>query len=122
MDHFNSIDCQKFASYAVEQYTLLQNKFQKACSQVILLNNQIQDAQIRYDRATSLTSKPYMYMGKMKLMTLEGVRNQIYEYAAKLADKIDEEQEKLVAMGLMEEEYEPVDTVWTMLIHKIANC
>ena len=51
-----------------------------------------------------------MYQGRFKLMTLEGVRNTIYDYAAKLAAAIDEEQEKLVAMGLMEAEYEPMDT------------
>ena len=110
MEHCSSLDAQKFITSAVEHFTQLQSKFQKACSQVILLNNQIQDAQTRYNRASQQGCKPFMYMGRFKLMTLEGVRNNIYEYAARLADVIDEEQEKLVAMGLMDEEYEVTDT------------
>ena len=42
-------DIQKCLQEEVEQYQLLQEKFQKACSQVILFNNQILDAQIRYE-------------------------------------------------------------------------
>ena len=116
MEYYNSQDAsvhaQKLVTSAIDQYSQLQGKFQKACSQVILLNNQITEAQIRYSRANKTGNKVYMYQGRLKLMTLEGVRNKIYEYAAKLADIIDEEQEKLVAMGLMEEEYEPMDSVW----------
>ena len=110
MEYRNSQDAQKFITSAINHYTQLQGKFKKACSQVILLNNHITDAQIRYNRATKENNKAYMYQGRFKLMTLEGVRNTIYEYAAKLAAAIDEEQEKLVAMGLMEAEYEPMDT------------
>ena len=104
MEYYINIDAQKFISSAVENYIKLQNKFQKACSQVVLLNNQIQDVQIRYKQASQQGNKVYLYMSRLKLMTLEGVRSTIYEYAARLADVIDKEQEKLVAMGLMEEE------------------
>ena len=91
-------------------YHQLQTKFHKACSQVILLNNQIQDAQIRYDRAVKQGNKSYRYLGRLKLATLESVRNVIYEYAARVGDEIDDLQDRLVDMGLMEEEYEPMDT------------
>ena len=101
------LDGQRIIISAIEHYTQLQNKFQKACSQVILLNNQIQNAQIRYNRASQKGCKPFMYVERVTLMTMEGVRNAFYEYAARLADVIDEEQQKLVAMGLMEAEYQP---------------
>ena len=110
MEHMSSIDVQQLSTTAVENYTKLQRKFQKACSQVILLNNKIVDANIRYNRANQQGNKVFLYSGRLRLMTLEGVRNTIYEYAARLADVIDEEQDKLVAMGLMQEEYQPMET------------
>ena len=108
MENMSSLDSQKYITSAMENYTQLQSKFQKACSQVVLLNNKIQEANVRYNRASQQANKAYLYTGRLKLMTLEGVRNTIYEYAARMADVIDEEQEKLVAMGVMEEEFEPV--------------
>ena len=110
MENSNIVDPQGLVTSAIDHYTKLQGKFQKACSQVILLNNQITDAQVRYNRASRQGNKAYMYQARMRLMTLEGVRNTIYQYASRMADVIDEEQEKLVAMGLMEEEYEVMDT------------
>ena len=97
------------ANGLVSEYFQCQQKFRKACSQVILLNNQIQNAQIRYNRAVKDGNKAFRYMGRLKLATLEGVRNTIYEYAARLGEEIDAQQDRLVDMGLMEAEYSPVD-------------
>ena len=110
MANHSDINAVKNIPEIMDQYSKLQAKFQQACSQVILLNNKIVDANVRYTQASKSTNKTFMYTGRLKLMTLEGVRNTIYEYAARLADVIDEEQEKLVAMGLMQEEYEPMET------------
>ena len=88
----------------------MQRKFRKACSQVILLNNKIQDAQIRYNRAVTNGQKSFRFIGRLNLATLEGIRNMIYEYAARRADELDAMQDRLVALGLMEEEFEPMDT------------
>ena len=89
----------------LEQYDLLQKKFKKACSQVILLNNQILEAQIRYDRARENGQKSHRYLGRLKLATLEGVRNMIYRYAQERADQLDAMQDRLVAVGLLQEEF-----------------
>ena len=110
MENQTIVEFQQTITSTVENYTLLQSKFKSACSQVILLNNKIVDANVRYKRASQQGNKAYLYSGRLQLMTLEGVRNTIYEYAARLADVIDEEQEKMVAMGIMQEEYEPMDT------------
>ena len=107
MESLRNIDTS--AHEMLSEYLQCQQKFRKACSQVILLNNQIQNAQIRYDRAVKDGNKAFRYMGRLKLATLEGVRNTIYEYAARLGDEIDAQQERLVDMGLMEEEYSPMD-------------
>jgi hypothetical protein len=96
----------------IEHYNQLQRKFRKACSQVILLNNRIQDAQTRYDRAVGQRRKSFRYVGRLHLVTLEGVRNMIYEYASRAADELDALQDKLVFLGLMEdaaEEMEPAE-------------
>ncbi len=116
MEHFSSTGVQSLINQRIAEYTQLQDKFQKACKQVVLLNNQIEHANVRFIRASHTQDKVFMYMNKMKLMTLEGVRNSIYEYAAQMAEVIDEEQEKLVAMGIMEEEYEVMDTDWRIIM------
>ena len=93
----------------IEHYQTLQRKFRKACSQVILLNNRIQDAQIRYDRAVKANRKSYRYVGRLNLATLEGVRNMIYEYAARAADELDTMQDRFVEHGIMDEAMEGTD-------------
>ena len=89
----------------IEHYQQLQCKFRKACSQVILLNNRVQDENIRYLRAVKSNRKSYRYVGRLKLATLEGVRDMIYHYAANAGDELDAMQDKFVAMGIMAEEY-----------------
>ena len=89
----------------IEHYQQLQRKFRKACSQVILLNNRILDGQIRYNRAVKANRKSYRYVGRLNLATLEGVRNMIYEYAARAADELDVMQDKFVELGVMEETF-----------------
>ena len=106
MEHMSHFDDHQLANSAIDNYRKLQSKFQCACSQVILLNNKIVDANIRYNRASEQGNKAYIYIEGFRLMTLEGVRDTIYQYATKLADVIHEEQEKLVAMGLMQEEFD----------------
>ena len=98
--HNNSLDG---TQQDLDQYNHLQKKFRKACSQVVLLNNKIQDAQVRYDHAVKGGKKAFRYVGRLNLATLEGVRNMIYEYAARAADTLDRMQDRLVEQGLMTE-------------------
>ena len=84
----------------IERYEQLRSKFRVACSQVILLNNRINDAHIRYDRAVH--RKSYRYVGRLNVATLEGVRNMIYEYAARAADDLDAMQDRFVEQGIMD--------------------
>ena len=88
--------------HEVDRYLLLQTKFRKACQQVVLLNNRVLDAQARYDRAFSENSRSFHYTLRLKLVTLEGVRNMVYEYARLRADQLDALREKLIFLGLME--------------------
>ena len=76
-----------------DAYTVLcdiraRNKlFRRACSQVILLNHQIESAKARYDRAREVKRLSFRYSNRLKLTSLEGVRNLIYEFACVKCEK-----------------------------------
>ena len=63
-----------------DAYTVLcdiraRNKvFRRACSQVILLDHQIEAAKARYDRARAVKRLSFRYSNRLKLTSLEGVR------------------------------------------------
>ena len=64
--------------------------FRKACQQIILLNNQLEQLQIRYDLAKEDDGKSFRYNLRLKLATYEGVGNANDEYACLKAEKIAE--------------------------------
>jgi len=94
----------------VKAYHELTLKFKKSCSQVIHLNNLITDVQTRYDRALSKGQTSYRYVLRLRLMSLEGVRNCIYEYARQKGDDIDQMQEQLMLSGHLEAEYDVLNS------------
>ena len=82
----------------------INKKFRVACSQLILLNNAIDEAEVRYHRAQNAERRSYRYTLRLKLCTLEGVRNMFYEYASSHADELEKLQLKL---------YEEFGIVWS---------
>ena len=87
------------AAYAVLMDIRATNKvFRRACSQVILLNHKIEAAKTRYDRARSVKRMSFRYTNRLKLTTLEGVRNLIYEHACAKCEQIESLQAKLHEM------------------------
>ena len=73
----------------------LNKKFQIACSQIVLLNNNIDEITVRHRRAAGDNRKSYRYTLRLTLVTLEGVRNQFHKYAARMADILQYLQSKL---------------------------
>ena len=69
--------------------------FRRACSQVILLNHQIEAAKARYDRARAVKRLSFRYSNRLKLTSLEGVRNLVYEFACVKCEEIEGLQAKL---------------------------
>ena len=57
-------------------------KFQKACEQVLVLNNMVKEPQIRYDIAARDNLRTYRYALRLRLCTVEGLRNTLYDYVA----------------------------------------
>ena len=91
---------------SLEDIRTLDRKFRRACDQILLLNNCIDDLQSRYSSAMQLNRRSFRYSLRLKLATLEGVRNMFYEYASRCADSLEGLQ-----ADLLPGEGEPVDDV-----------
>ena len=92
------------ANMVDESYTVLceiksKNKvFRKACSQIILLNHQIESSKTRYDRAKQVRRLSFRYTNRLKLTALEGVRNLTYEFACTKCEEIEILQARLLKL------------------------
>ena len=87
--------------YSLKQ---MNRKFRLACKQVVLMNNEIEYLQNRYDKAVDCSSRSFRYFLRLKIATLEGIRNMFYDYASQHADKLDALHLKLLREGIIEEE------------------
>ena len=76
-------------------------KFQLACKQVLLLNNQIQALEGRYSQARADGLKALCYSLKLRISSLEGVRNMFYTYTMIRAEELDDLHQHLVARGVI---------------------
>ena len=70
----------------------LNKKFRLSCSQLIHINNLIEDVESRYNRSQAENRRSYRYILRLKLCSLEGVRNMFYEYAYAQADILEKMQ------------------------------
>ena len=79
---------EKFNLYA--QLYETENRFRRACEQIILLNSRLEELQLRYDQARLDNHKSFRYNLRLKMATVEGVRNSYYEYACWKAETVTE--------------------------------
>ena len=90
------------------EFRQLDKKFRKACHHIRMLNRQVEDFQVRYDRAFASGRRSFRYTHRLKLATFEGMRNMYYEYACSRADELEQIQEVLIQKGLVSDsESEP---------------
>ena len=68
--------------------------FDRACSQLIHLTNKLEDAKIRYNRAKAVKRLSFKYNSQLRVTSLEGLRNAIYQYASSKCEEIDALQDK----------------------------
>ena len=87
--------------YMLAEFTTLDKKFRRACHHIRMLNRQVEEFQIRYDRAFASGRRSFRYTHRLKLATFEGMRNMYYEYACRGADKLEQLQEALIQRGLV---------------------
>jgi hypothetical protein len=69
-----------------------------------MLNRKIEDMQVRYDRAFADGRRSFRYSHRLKLATLEGMRNMYYEYACRRADELEKMQDTLIQHGLVSDD------------------
>ena len=67
----------------------LNRKFRAACSQLILINNLMDQMDERYNRASINGQKSFKYLLRLRICTLEGVRSAFYDYATHKADELE---------------------------------
>ena len=72
-------------------------KFRIACAQLVQLNNLIEELEARYNRANRDNRRSFRYSLRLRLCTLEGVRNMIYEWASERADELEDMMAKFAS-------------------------
>ena len=77
-------------------------RFQRACRQLVMLNNRLEDLNTQYRRCRRNNRRGLRYGVRLQLSTVEGLRNMFYEYACLRADDLEEMQQDLVDAGLVE--------------------
>ena len=75
-----------------------------------MLNRRIEEVQVRYDRAFSSGQRSFRYTHRLKLATLEGMRNMYYEYACLRADELEQMQDVLIRQGFISDGQDSDDT------------
>jgi len=98
-----------YSNNLLDQLKQMNKKFRLSCNQVVILNNEIEYLQNRYDKAVEDHRRSFRYFLRLKIATLEGVRNMIYEYACRRADQLDTMHEQLLRDGIIEEELDLSD-------------
>ncbi|VDI40954.1 Hypothetical predicted protein [Mytilus galloprovincialis] len=63
-------------------------KFKRSCEHIVLLNQKLDDLQVRYDKAKAEDRRSFRYPLRLKIAVVDGVRNMYYEYAMREAEKI----------------------------------
>ena len=101
---FDTTDSDDYGQNLLNQIKQMNKKFRLACKQVVLMNNEIEYLQNRYDRAVQHSNRSYRYFLRLKIATIEGTRNMFYDYASQHADKLDALHEQLLTEGIIEEE------------------
>ena len=84
-------------------------KFRRACQQVELLNIQLKDLKQHYDRAARADRKSFRCSLRLRVASMEGVRNMLYKYAEVQCEEIEKLQDQLMALLESEEEVSSSD-------------
>lgn len=72
-----------------------ERKFRKSCSQINLLNKQLENIKARYLMAKVNNVHKFRYNLRLKLAVVEGIRNMYYEYAHVKAERVAELRNQL---------------------------
>lgn len=73
----------------------MERRFKRVCRQLVLMNNNIRAVKARYDRAVKVDRKTIRYNLRLRILSMEGVRNMFWDYAETRADQLDEMEKEL---------------------------
>ena len=85
----NCVRIPKFLYDKLCQLSAENAKFQKACDQLILLDNRERDLQTRYRRAKAEHNRSMRYSIRMQLAGVSSVKLMYYRYSEKQADIVN---------------------------------
>lgn len=75
-------------------------KFRRACRQLLILNEEIDCLQCRYERAEAENQRSFRYSLRLRIATLEGVRDAYQEYAIRISHGLQGLQAQRIIMDL----------------------
>lgn len=58
-----------------------ERRFKSACTQIAVLDARLEDVRVRYDRAVRNNQRPFRMLYRIRIATIQGVRNAYCEYA-----------------------------------------
>ena len=69
----------------------INRKFRIAASQVLFVDNQIKDTEVRFYRTQNESKRrmSFFYMLRLRLCTLENIRNRFYDYVVLQVDELE---------------------------------
>ena len=79
------MDCRLKMSYELAK---LEEKFFKACDQIVVIDRRLKDMTVRFDTANHAGHRSMRYNRRLQLVTLEGVRAAFYQFAEMTAEKM----------------------------------
>lgn len=85
-------------------------KFQKACLHLKKLNRLMDEQQTRYNRAEINGQKSFRYNQRIRLCVLEGIKEVYYQYAFRLAQKLDDMRQAAGYIIISDEDQEWSDS------------
>lgn len=75
-------------AYLQEKLNDAQLKFEKACQQIVLLDQKIKDLEVRYKRALKNKKNSFRYNLRLRLSVVTGVKMMYHHYASTKADEL----------------------------------
>ncbi|KAL3870284.1 hypothetical protein ACJMK2_038360 [Sinanodonta woodiana] len=71
-----------------EKLSDAQLKFEKACQQIVLLDQKIKDLEVRYKRAVRNKKNSFRYNLRLRLSVVTGVKMMYHHYASTKAEEL----------------------------------
>lgn len=75
-------------AYFQEKLIDAQAKFEKACRQIVLLDQKIKDLEVRYKRAVKHKKNSFRYNLRLRLSVVTGVKMMYHHFASTKADEL----------------------------------